>query len=231
MSDRSPYASAAMQALLARELSATAPILSGVYGNFGLILRPNTAAPIALPSHLLGNIVALVLDDAQQMHGDVRCEPQGLPFAGECFKLVIAQHVLERMDDAQACAAELARVLAPEGIALVFGFNPLGTWRPWLVRQQRRGAARLRLQSAQSARALLAREQVDTLQIRFPGMLWPRATADTEDRSSLLARFGSSWLLIARKRRSTLTPLRLRAPAREVALNPRLLPGAHRECA
>ena len=46
-----------------------------------------------------------------------------------------------------------------------------------------------------------------------------------------LGRFGASWLLIARKRRSTLTPLRLRSSNRELALNPRLAPGAHRACA
>jgi SAM-dependent methyltransferase len=219
-----------MQELLTRELAATAPILSGVYGNFGLLVRPHASAPATLPPHLLGKIVDLALGEDDVLRGAAVCDPLRLPFAGESFKLAIVQHALERIDNAAGFAAELARVLAPEGIALVFGFNPLGTWRPWLMRQQRRGARRLGLQSAQSARVLLAREQVDTLQVRFPGLLWPRA-AGAAGYGGLLARFGSSWLLIARKRRSTLTPLRLRAPAREVALNPRLLPGAHRECA
>lgn len=231
MPDRGLFAIAATQALLARELAATAPILSGVYGNFGLIVQPQATEPTALPEHLLGACVVLAAQDTRHLHGSLRCSVQALPFVGESFKLVIAQHVLEQIEDAQACAAELARVLAPEGIALVFGFNPFGTWRPWISWQQRYRTNRLHLQSARAAQACLARAHVDTLQVRFPGMLWPRAETPIENtRSSLLGRCGSSWMLIARKRRSTLTPLRLRnAPER--AIKPRLVPGAHRECA
>jgi hypothetical protein len=50
-------------------------------------------------------------------------------------------------------------------------------------------------------------------------------------RRAMLGRVGASWLLLARKRRSALTPLRLRPSSRELAINPRLAPGAHRECA
>jgi len=69
--------------------------------------------------------------------------------------------------------------------------------------------------------------------VRFPGLLWPREVTGSEADSTQhfrgkLARFGSSWLLLARKRRSSLTPLRLRQATREVALSPRLVPGAHR---
>jgi hypothetical protein len=80
----------------------------------------------------------------------------------------------------------------------------------------------------------LAREQIDTLQVRFPGLLWPHAKADeppNRQARSLRARFGSSWLLIAHKRRSTLTPIRPRAVVREATHAPRLAPGAHRNCA
>jgi hypothetical protein len=96
---------------------------------------------------------------------------------------------------------------------------------------------RLRLRSAHFWQQQLARQQVDTLQVRFPGTLLPRSTADADvangatPASGLLARFGSSWLLLARKRRSVLTPLRLRSGARELALNPRLAPGAQRALA
>ena len=222
------FSSAPVQALLARELHALAPIVSGVYGNYGLFLRAHPHAPFALPPHLLGRMLDLVLD-AGEFGGDVRCEPTLLPFASESFKLVIAQHVLEQIGDADACAGELARVLAPEGVALVLGFNPVGSWRPWLSLNAPRGDVRLRLQSAYAWQQKLAREQVDTLQIRFPGTLWPHS--EQRSGSSPLARFGSTWLLLARKRRSVLTPLRLRSNSREMALKPRLAPGTQRACA
>jgi SAM-dependent methyltransferase len=224
-----PYASAPMQALLARELAALAPVLSAAYGNYGLFVRPRQGGA-TLPAHLLGKIVELDVEDDGLLAGAVRCAPWQLPFASESFKVLIVQHALERIVDAEACVAELARVLAPEGIALMLGFNPLGTWRPWLMRRARG----LRLHSARVCRAQLDREQIDTLQVRFPGELWPRARTTTGPRKpthSLLARFGSSWLLIARKRRSTLTPIRLRKLARETARAPQLAPGAHRNCA
>jgi SAM-dependent methyltransferase len=158
-----------------------------------------------------------------------------LPFANDSFQLVVAQHSLEFVDDAEACASELSRVIAPEGVALVFGFNPYGTWRPWLTWQAARGAP-LRLRSSGEWQQLFARNQIDTLQVRYPGVLLPNDPSQSSGRYSqwftrTFARFGSSWLLLARKRRSTLTPLRLRAPKRERALNPSLAPGAHRACA
>lgn len=224
-----PYASAPMQALLAREIAALAPVLSAAYGNYGLFVRPLRDGA-TLPEHLLGKIVELDVDDGGFLAGDVRCTPWQLPFASESFKVLIVQHALERIVDAEACVAELARVLAPEGIALMLGFNPFGTWRPWLMRR----AHGLRLRSARVCKAQLEREQIDTLQVRFPGELWPRAKAmagPEKPAHSLLARVGSSWLLIARKRRSTLTPIRPRKLAREAARAPQLAPGAHRNCA
>ena len=124
-------------------------------------------------------------------------------------------------------------MLAPEGIALILGFNPVGLWRPWLMLNAPRGASRLHLRSAHAWQQMLAGEQIETLQVRYPGVLWPRAehpqaVAESSLLERVLGRVGSSWLLLARKRRSTLTPLRMRSGARELALNPRLAPGAHR---
>jgi SAM-dependent methyltransferase len=223
------HASAPMQALYARELAALASIVSGVYGNFGLFLRPHGGASAPLPAHLLGKMIELAPRDDGSLEGALCCSPEQMPFANESFKLVIVQHALEQIDKPESCVAELARVLAPEGVALILGFNPLGTWRPWLSLQ----AASLCPRSAHNVRMLLAHEQVDTLQVRFPGSLWPHANIAAEPGkfSAHLARFGSSWLLLARKRRSSLTPLRLRSAPRELALNPRLAPGAHRNCA
>ncbi len=230
---RSFYSSAPIQALFARELRALEPVLSGIYGNSGLFLRAHGAAPANLPAHLLGRMVALTLSDAQ-FDGDVRCAPAQLPFANETFKLLIAQHVFEQMPRPDDCVADIARVLAPEGVALILGFNPVSLWRPWLALNGPRSGPRLRLRSARAWQQMLAREQVDTLQVRYPGTLWPRAesgqpsTSETGLLATFLGRIGSSWLLLARKRRSTLTPLRLRSTQRDVALNPRLAPGAHR---
>lgn len=223
------YTSAPMQDLLARELAALAPMLSGAYGNCGLVLRPWSGS-LVLPPHRIGKIIELNGDEGGLLGGAVRCAPWQLPFASESFNLLIAQHALERIAQADDCLAECARVLAPEGIMLVLGFNPLGTWRPWLARHSRG----LRLCSAQACKARLAGEGIETLQVHFPGTLWPRARpgdVSTRPTRSPFARLGSSWLLVARKRRSTLTPIRLRGAMREPARTAQLAPGAHRNCA
>jgi len=229
----SSYASGPLSALLQRELAMLTPLLSGVYGVWGLHIRPHEHAPLTLPPHLLSAVVELALDDGGSCAGSLRCEPWQLPFANESFKLVVAQHVLEQVAVPDDGAEELARVLAPEGVALLFGFNPISLWRPWVSRRLRSG---LQFASAGGWRQRLERAQLDVLQVRYVGPWGPWAGAASgrqrEARSlPVLGRFGASWLLIARKRRTTLTPLRLTTARADLKLNPTLVSGAHRECA
>lgn len=229
------YEHSAVQHLLALELAALEPILGGVYGNFGLFLRAHEIAPATLPPHLLGTIIDLALDSPQTCGGRLRCAPAELPIASESCKLVIAQHVLERVTDPGACAAEFARILAPEGVALVFGFNPLSLWRPWVAGKAHGAELALRPRSSRSWQLSFANHGIETLQTRFLGAWspWQRSFSGmvaAGERRSFLDRLGGSWLLLARKRRSAMT-LRLRPASRERAMNPRLAPGAHRQCA
>lgn len=231
------YASSPVRDLFAQELAALAPILAGVYGNFGLFLRAHAGAPATLPKHLLGTVIDLALGDAQHFNGRLSCSVDELPLASESCKLVVAQHVFERLAEPEQCASELARVLAPEGVALILGFNPLTLWRPWLAGKARQSGVSLHVQSALSAQQAFTRHGIEILQTRYFGTALPRARALEPDqaqnawRSPTFGRIAASWLLLARKRHSVLTPLRSRKSARELALNPRLAPGAHRECA
>lgn len=228
------YADGPLQRLLQRELAMIAPILDGVFGVWGLHVRPHPAAPSGLPPHLLNAIVELAVDDDGGLAGAARCEPWHLPFASESFKLVVAQHVVEQCRAPDEVIEELTRVLAPEGVALVFGFNPASLWRPWL---SNRLDGRWTIRGAAAWRGVLGR-QLDVLQVRYSGLLSPwSAPAAAADAASVagwsrsLGRFGGSWLLLARKRRSTLTPLRLSSSRADLKLNPSLVPGARRECA
>lgn len=230
------YATAQLQNLFAMELDALAPILAGIYGNFGLFLRADARAPARLPKHLLGNVFNVALDDATCASGAIRCAPQTLPIASESINLVIAQHVLERVSDPAACVAEFSRVLAPEGVALIIGFNPLSLWRPWLAWHSHRDCTTLELASARQCRALLDRQAIQTLQTRFVGACvpalqsQPRSAETARTRVWMLGNFCGSWLLLARKRRSTLTPLRMNRKRRDLR-GAQLTPGAWRECA
>lgn len=225
------YESGPLPALLHRELSMLAPILDGVFGVWGLHLRPHTQAPLSLPPHLLSAVANLALAPDGRFAGDVRCGTGQLPFASESFKLVIAQHVLEQSPAADELLEELTRVLAPEGVALLFGFNPASLWRPWL---SGRVGAGWRFRGAAGWRNALQRYRLDVLQVRYSGVFspWSAAVDGAAPRwPRALGRFGGSWLLLARKRRSSMTPLRLAAVRQDLKLKPSLIPGAQRECA
>lgn len=233
--DQSPhYADGPLTTLLQRELAMLGPILDGVFGVWGLHLRPHAQAPGALPPHLLSAMVELALQPDGTLGANVRCEPQALPFASESFKLVVAQHLLEQCESPDDVAAEIARVLAPEGIALLFGFNPASLWRPWLARRLPR---ELRFRAAAGWRDVLARSHLDVLQVRYSGLWSPWSAAGDSGSAPAapwtrsLGRFCGSWLLLARKRRSALTPLRPAAVRSDLKLKPSLVPSVHRECA
>ena len=224
------YANGPLAALLQRELAMLAPILEGVFGVWGLYLRPDATADIILPPHLLSAMARLAPAGAGRLGGDIECESAALPFATESFKLVIAQHILEQTEPAEALAEELARVLAPEGVALVFGFNPASLWRPWLAR---RLPGSWHFRAAAGWRAVLTRCRLDVLQVRYSGLWspWGAVPAEGAAAPGSLGRFGGSWLLLARKRRSALTPLRLASARSDLKVKATLVPGAHRECA
>lgn len=229
------YTHGPLATLLRRELAMLEPIVGGVFGVWGLHMRPHREAPAGLPPHLLSAMSELSLAAGGMLEGDARCEPQHLPFASESFKLVIAQHVLEQTLAAEDAAGEIARVLAPEGVALMFGFNPASLWRPWLTR---RLSGHWRFHAASGWRDVLMRARLDVLQVRYSGLWSPWAVAGEahdEDAAtrwpSALGRFSGSWLLLARKRRSALTPLRLATVRPDLNMKPSLVPGARRECA
>ena len=229
------YRTAPAELLLARELAALDPLLAGIYGRHGLHIRPQSMPDVAEPAHLLGNLITLHIDTPYRLAGALNCAPSQLPFASDSFKLILVQHAAENIAESALFSAELARVLAPEGVALILGFNPYSAWRPWLALQQRRlpGAA-LRLQSPHLWETQLAQYDIDVTQRRYLGAFLPRVSvaAHAPDHSARsmrwLAGLRGAYLLIARKRRSTLTPLRLRKTPRERAQAPHLVPGARR---
>src|SRR5690349_8124567 len=96
------YQHPAVRSLFRQELATLAPILAGVYGTTGLFLRAHGTAPDGLPANLLGNVISLALDDARVLRGGLSCAPEELPLASESCKLVVVQHLFERLEDPAA---------------------------------------------------------------------------------------------------------------------------------
>ena len=226
------YRHAAIRQLLQRELHVLAPHLAGVFGTTGLFLRAYASAPIALKVPKIANWIELATDGTTRLRGGLTCTPSGLPLASESCKLIVVQHVFEHIDDADRCAGEIARVLAPDGMLAISGFNSTSLWRPWLSRKAGQAGLSLHFGSARRCAAHLNEQGIDTLQTCYAGTWTPWSSqAPSDPATHLLARLCGSWVLLARKRRSVLTPLRPRRGASERVPNAHLAPGVNRECA
>lgn len=207
---------AAAQALMQAEQRALIPSVTTVFGRAGLYLRPTETAP----QELSGNMVLSVLGlhgDGGRLHGDLACEGTRLPLPDDSMSLVYALHAFDTCPDVAGTAAELGRVLAPEGIAVVVGLNP---WSPWLLRWAGRGP---RWQRAGALRAVLAAQGLDVFRCSGVGPVWPSVgAASGRDHAGRdwLAPARGGYALHARKRRDGVTPLPLSPVRPALALKP-----------
>ena len=189
------------QKLLADEWSVVRQRAARVAAGPALSLSPLRRVDEALlPTH--SRMVCLDLDDAGWT-GDVRCALSSLPIESESIQLIVVRHIFEFLDPACGVEAELARVLAPGGLLLVFGLNPLSPWRLWCSRHARSGMRRPRARSASQVRRLLASENLDLAVDEFVGGAWPSkpGTLHVDSGAGHGARWHGAWLLSARKQR------------------------------
>ncbi|HET7358610.1 MAG TPA: methyltransferase domain-containing protein, partial [Rhodanobacteraceae bacterium] len=197
-----------------------APELGGLAGAHGLLV---TAAALRLPATpLLGRWACLHMDGAG-FAGDLRARAdEALPFLDDVFRVVLLSHALEHAPSAVDLLDEATRVLAPEGLLLVTGFHPLSAWAPWLLCQ---GRQRPWLAGPAWLRARLAARGVQTYAVRRFGPPVPGTAAMPGP-----AWLGGGFLLLARKHRAAVRPLRGTVRNGRVAVGA-FAPGARRECA
>lgn len=209
-----------IQRLLDAEVSTLAPELAGLAGTHGLQL---TAAVLDLPpTPMLGCWTRLRLRGGE-FTGDLRVRAdEALPFLDDSFCAVLLNHVLEHTANSTALLDEAARMLIPGGLLALTGFHPLSAWTPWLLCQ---GVRRPALAGPAWLRRRLATHGVQTYAVRRFGPAFPGVAAAPGQ-----ALLGGGFLLLARKRRAAVTPLRVRPQGARVPVRT-FAPGARRECA
>ncbi|HEX7113000.1 MAG TPA: methyltransferase domain-containing protein [Mizugakiibacter sp.] len=223
------YETPQLRALHADATAALAPELAGLAGPHALLIDAGIA-PVLPPTPLLAVWTRLQVR-AGALCGDLLGNTDALPFADDSFRAVVLRLAAEAVGGPEALADELARVLAPQGIALIASLHPLSLWQPWLALRAHRDGAALSLAGPGRWRSALAARGVDVYAVRRYGAAWPRAqSARTQPR--WLRAAGGGYMLVARKRRSAMIPLRLQPrPAAVAARHGTLAPGAHRACA
>ncbi len=96
-----------------------------IAGESTLLLTPGP--PVDIPWHSV-----VVRTGMADVAGCVRAQIGALPFVDDCWPRVVLQHALDVRGEPLDLLREAARILAPGGEMLLFGFNPLS---PWIWRQ------------------------------------------------------------------------------------------------
>jgi len=212
-----------MRGLLAEETAALAADLQRCTATHALqISAARRDLPPTLPT--LGAWVRLDLTDAGYA-GDVRASAdEPLPFVNDAFGLVVLRHALEVAPFARDLLVEAARVLAPGGMLALTGVHPASGWLPWLLWRSRHQD--LALSSPLQLTYWLRGAELEVERTQRVGAIWP-ASVTMQHRGNPL---GGGYLVIARKRRSMVLPIRVKPRAAAAPVGS-LVPTARRGAA
>jgi SAM-dependent methyltransferase len=200
--DRDIYTSAALRQLLDDQTHVMTPNLQRCFGVHALLVgASSTDVPPVLP--MLGCWTRLWMDE-DSCRGDLIAPTDALlPFVDDAFDLVLLRHALEVVAASSVLLAESIRVLSPGGMLVVTGVHPVSAWAPWFYWRARGGGQALHM----PFRLVLALQQagMDIERLQRVGSLLPGVT---KAQPTLARAFGGGYVLIARKRRHGVTPLR-----------------------
>jgi SAM-dependent methyltransferase len=200
------FATPLAQRLLREEQRQALPVLAACYGQVGLYLRGSQAAPAELQGSMLQTMVKLHLVRGE-VRGELQCRADELPLLRESVDLIYLLHAFETRLAAAPLLAEAERALTPEGALLMVALNPLSPWRA------RWAPAGVRAVTAHAAREWLRDAGFEITQERGlgPVLPWlddgPHKNIEGHDPFAALR---AGYLLLARKRRAGITPLRAR---------------------
>lgn len=217
------YASAPLRRLRDAQTRALAADLQRCAGSHALLVGATfDDVPPALP--LLGCWVRLYMAQGGY-RGDVRAAlDEPLPFVDDAFELVLMRHVLERTPYTAAVLGEAARILTPGGVLVLSGVHPVSGWSPWVHWRARGEPISLQLPLRLIHHLLQAGMEIE--RVSRVGRPLPCMTSHDNPASPLL---GGGYVLVARKRRQLITPLRIRPAAVRVPASGCLSPGTQRQ--
>jgi len=165
----------------------------------------------------------LIVGDCGEAGAGVVGDPCYLPFLSDAVDAVLLPHTLERVAEPEQVLREAERVLRGEGHVLVLGFHPWGSWG--IIRHFRRRDAWdgrfLRLGRLKEWLGVLGFE---TVHVRHLVHRPPWRSRLMLVRSAFLDRLGwrltaGAYLIVAKKRVFSMTPLRLERGRRQPAFS------------
>lgn len=208
------------QSVLAIERSRVSRVLPDLFGYH--ILQVGELADVHLldSSRINHKIIAAQVgrNDPEKSAG-LYCKSEALPVASECMDVVVLPHLLEFTDNPHQILRETERVLIGEGHVIILGFNPWslwGLWRLFLAWRERPpwSAHYIGLTRLKDWLTLLDFEIIKTERFYFRPPLENTTIINKLQFMEPLGRycwsfFGGVYMLVAKKRVISMTPIKL----------------------
>lgn len=214
--------------LLAEECAQLERALPDLFGYHLLQLGHPAGADLTGASRIMHRVVMEGEPGGvgRRYHAGLIGAAQALPIAADSVDVVILPHSLEVEDEPHQVLREAERVLIPEGHLMVLGFNPWSLWGLWRMALQRGGRPPWcgRFLSTVRLKDWLALLGFDTLGVRYYFFRPPLQSEAVMQKLNFLEhvgerywpRFAGAYLLLAKKRVATLTPIKPRWSAQRL---------------
>ncbi|MGD2073756.1 MAG: methyltransferase domain-containing protein [Gammaproteobacteria bacterium] len=216
------------QQLVEAEQAALREVLSDVFGYHLVVVDPSYQPDSLESSRILHRVQQSCTGTGLvERPGLLGCA-EALPLQSDSIDAFVLPHVLERALDAHQVLREIDRCLVAEGHLIALGFNPYGWWGLSRLTLGWRGKVpwALRFVSVPRLKDWLSLLGFDTLRVRylFPHPPWAYRRWQSKDK--LVRRLhrdhwpwlAAAYLLVARKRVATLTPIKPRWRPRRAVL-------------
>lgn len=230
------------RAVLAAERTVLDAMLPNLFGYY-LLQVGSLSDPQSVNASRIRSRVCVVEDHLSPDEGCslIGGSPQALPIATDSVDVVLLQHVLEFQRSPHEALREAERVLVPEGHLVLAGFNPYSLFGLWRMTERQRASPPwsgrfVSLTRVKDWLALLGLEPTEVRMAFFrPPFSQPAVLRRLRRLESIGARLwpytGGVYVVVARKRVATLTPIKPRWVPRRSLVGIRVAePTARREC-
>ncbi|HEY0721245.1 MAG TPA: methyltransferase domain-containing protein [Gammaproteobacteria bacterium] len=211
-------------------------VLTNLFGYHLLQLEDALPCDLLLDSRIRHRMVMVSRDGvrrpARGETGQFIGEPDQMPIGNDTIDVVLCPHLLEYAASPHEVLREVERILIPEGHVVIAGFNPWSVWglMRLLTGWNKRVPWCGRFYSSMRIRDWLALLGFDTVFTRTFFFRPPLRHAGLLQRLDFLERAGSRWwprlggiyIVVAKKRLTTLTPIKPRWRPRRSLLQGKL---------
>ncbi|HED18589.1 MAG TPA: methyltransferase domain-containing protein [Gammaproteobacteria bacterium] len=216
------------QRLAVAEQAALSELLSDIFGYHLVVLDPPCQPESMSASRILHRVVHSSTAQGMESPPGLLGSAENLPLKSDSVDAFVLPHVLEPAADAHQVLREIDRCLVAEGHVIILGFNPYSWWglRRLMFGWRGRVPWSLKFYSLPRLKDWLSLLGFDTIKTRylFPHPPWQYGAGHAKER--LLHRFhrdrwpwlAASYVLVARKRVATLTPIKPRWRPRRAVL-------------